>query len=292
MRKELITYRNPKSPISEVFRTLRTNIQFMNINKKLKTLLVTSTLPGEGKSWVASNLAITFAQAEKKVVLIDADMRKGRQYSIYGVSPRPGLSNYLAESKENCGLEEIEKYVQETEVENLYIIPAGNVPPNPSELLITPQMINLLNQLSSKYDIVIVDAPPCELVTDAAILSRIVDSTIIVTAHKYTKKANLQRTIKSIKNVGGNIAGVVLNKVPIDAKKYEKSYYYGSQMVPTTKRKESTPKVVEQEPQRASKHSDEIKREPKNEKIIDMNSQEILKQVNEYLEKEKANLKK
>lgn len=292
MRKELITYRNPKSPISEVFRTLRTNIQFMNINKKLKTLLVTSTLPGEGKSWVASNLAITFAQAEKKVVLIDADMRKGRQYSIYGVSPRPGLSNYLAESKENCGIEEIEKYVQETEVENLYIIPAGNVPPNPSELLITPQMINLLNQLSSKYDIVIVDAPPCELVTDAAILSRIVDSTIIVTAHKYTKKANLQRTIKSIKNVGGNIAGVVLNKVPIDAKKYEKSYYYGSQMVPTTKRKESTPKVVEQEPQRASKHSDEIKREPKNEKIIDMNSQEILKQVNEYLEKEKANLKK
>ena len=292
MRKELITYRNPKSPISEVFRTLRTNIQFMNINKKLKTLLVTSTLPGEGKSWVASNLAITFAQAEKKVVLIDADMRKGRPYSIYGVSPRPGLSNYLAESKENCGIEEIEKYVQETEVENLYIIPAGNVPPNPSELLITPQMINLLNQLSSKYDIVIVDAPPCELVTDAAILSRIVDSTIIVTAHKYTKKANLQRTIKSIKNVGGNIAGVVLNKVPIDAKKYEKSYYYGSQMVPTTKRKESTPKVVEQEPQRASKHSDEIKREPKNEKIIDMNSQEILKQVNEYLEKEKANLKK
>lgn len=292
MRKELITYRNPKSPISEVFRTLRTNIQFMNINKKLKTLLVTSTLPGEGKSWVASNLAITFAQAEKKVVLIDADMRKGRQYSIYGVSPRPGLSNYLAESKENCGIEEIEKYVQETEVENLYIIPAGNVPPNPSELLITTQMINLLNQLSSKYDIVIVDAPPCELVTDAAILSRIVDSTIIVTAHKYTKKANLQRTIKSIKNVGGNIAGVVLNKVPIDAKKYEKSYYYGSQMVPTTKRKESTPKVVEQEPQRASKHSDEIKREPKNEKIIDMNSQEILKQVNEYLEKEKANLKK
>lgn len=292
MRKELITYRNPKSPISEVFRTLRTNIQFMNINKKLKTLLVTSTLPGEGKSWVASNLAITFAQAKKKVVLIDADMRKGRQYSIYGVSPRPGLSNYLAESKENCGIEEIEKYVQETEVENLYIIPAGNVPPNPSELLITPQMINLLNQLSSKYDIVIVDAPPCELVTDAAILSRIVDSTIIVTAHKYTKKANLQRTIKSIKNVGGNIAGVVLNKVPIDAKKYEKSYYYGSQMVPTTKRKESTPKVVEQEPQRASKHSDEIKREPKNEKIIDMNSQEILKQVNEYLEKEKANLKK
>ena len=292
MRKELITYRNPKSPISEVFRTLRTNIQFMNINKKFKTLLVTSTLPGEGKSWVASNLAITFAQAEKKVVLIDADMRKGRQYSIYGVSPRPGLSNYLAESKENCGIEEIEKYVQETEVENLYIIPAGNVPPNPSELLISPQMNNLLEELKEVCDIIIIDGTPCELVTDSVILSRIVDSTVIVAAAKETKKDSLGRVINNIQNVGGKLAGVVLNKVPIDAKKYEKSYYYGSQMVPTTKRKESTPKVVEQEPQRASKHSDEIKREPKNEKIIDMNSQEILKQVNEYLEKEKANLKK
>ena len=86
MKKELITFRNPKSPISETFRTLRTNIQFMNVNKRMKTLLITSTLPGEGKSWVASNLAITFAQAGKQVILIDADMRKGRQYSIWSSS--------------------------------------------------------------------------------------------------------------------------------------------------------------------------------------------------------------
>ena len=93
MKKELVTQQDPKSPISEIFRTLRTNIQFMNTKGRLKSILITSTLPGEGKSWVASNLAVTFAQAGKKVILIDADMRKGRVYSIFGVSPRPGLSN-------------------------------------------------------------------------------------------------------------------------------------------------------------------------------------------------------
>ena len=114
---------------------------------------------------------------------------------------------------------------------------AGNVPPNPSELLITPQMSNLLEKLSVYYDTIIIDAPPCELVTDATIISRMVDSTVIVTSYKQTKKANLQKTIKSIKNVGGNIAGIVLNKIPVDAKKYQKSYYYGSQIAPSTKTK-------------------------------------------------------
>ena len=96
MKRELVAQLDPKSPISEVFRTLRTNIQFMNTKGKLRSILVTSTLPGEGKSWTASNLAVTFAQAGKKVVIIDADMRKGRVYSIFGVSPKPGLSNYLS----------------------------------------------------------------------------------------------------------------------------------------------------------------------------------------------------
>ena len=101
IKKELIAQRDPKSPVSEVFRTLRTNIQFMSTNKKLKTLLVTSTFPSEGKSWVTSNLAVTFAQAGNKVILIDADMRKGRLYNIFGVLPRPGLSNYLSGVNEN-----------------------------------------------------------------------------------------------------------------------------------------------------------------------------------------------
>lgn len=257
---------------------------------------------------VTSNLAITFAQAGKQVILIDADMRKGRQYSIFGVSPRPGLANYLAENDKNAELSDMEKYVQRTEIEGLYVISAGNVPPNPSELLITPQMQSLLEKLSSQCDIVIVDAPPCELVTDAAILSRIVDSTIVVTAHKFTKKANLQKTIKSIKNVGGRIAGVVLNKVPIDAKKYEKSYYYGSQLTTTRGKREAGRAVSKKdffEEEHKKPVEDKVKiekevvknektEEPKqNEKVEnDMpdKTQEILRQVNEYLQQERNNL--
>ena len=231
MKKELIAELDPKSPISEVFRTLRTNIQFMNTKGKLKTILVTSTFPGEGKSWVASNLAVTFAQAGKKVVLIDADMRKGRQYNIFGISPIPGLSNYLSGvdiDDEERDVTDIADYVQDTEVDNLFVMPAGNIPPNPSELLISPQMVDLLEQLKELCDIVIVDGTPNELVTDSLIITRLVDSTIIVTACKQTKKDNLRRAIQNIQNVGGKIAGVVVNKVPIAAKKYEQSYYYGS----------------------------------------------------------------
>ena len=228
MRKEVIAHKDPKSPISEVFRTLRTNIQFMNANKKMKTILVTSTFPGEGNSWVASNLAVTFAQAGKKVVLIDADMRKGRQYAIFGISPTPGLSNLLSgiEEKENNITNTMADYIQETEVENLYVLSAGNIPPNPSELLVSTQMINLLEELKKVCDIIIIDGTPCELVTDSIILSRIVDSTVIVTAYKITKREALERVIKNIQNVGGNLAGVVLNRIPVSNKKYEEKYYY------------------------------------------------------------------
>lgn len=229
MKKELIAHKDPKSPVSEIFRTLRTNIQFMNSNKKMKTLLVTSTLPGEGKSWTASNLAVAFAQAGKRVILIDADMRKGRLYNIFGVLPRPGLSNYLSGVNENSQeTNNLMNYLRETEVPNLYVMPAGNIPPNPSELLITPQMVNLLEDLKAECDLIIIDGTPSKLVTDAVILSRIVDSTIIVTAHNQTKKDDLEKVIRDIKNVGGNIAGIVYNKIPVSTKKYNETYYYSS----------------------------------------------------------------
>lgn len=231
MRKEVIAHKDPKSPVSEVFRTLRTNIQFMNTKNKLKSILVTSTTPGEGKSWVSSNLAVTFAQAGKRVILVDADMRKGRQYNIFGVSPRPGLSNYLSGVNDVNGGEsskDLADYIQETEIENLYLVAAGNIPPNPSELLISPQMVSLLDELKDLCDIVIVDGTPSELVTDSLILARLVDSTVIVTAHKQTKKESLKRIVTNIQNIGGKIAGIVVNKVPISQKKYDQSYYYGS----------------------------------------------------------------
>lgn len=231
MRKELIIYKDPKSPISEIFRTLRTNIQFMNTSKDAKTILVTSTFPGEGKSWVSSNLAATFAQTGKRIILIDSDMRKGRQYSIFGVSPTPGLSNCLSgvdEERDGKKITYLSNYIQKTEIENLDIMVAGNIPPNPSELLNSTRMLGLLDKIKKAYDIVIIDGTPCQLVADSLILARVVDSTLVVTAYKSTKKRDLQRVITGITNVGGKIFGVVLNKIPISAKKYEQSYYYGS----------------------------------------------------------------
>ena len=326
MKKEVIAHRDPKSPVSEVFRTLRTNIQFMNTNNKLKTLLVTSTLPNEGKSWVTANLAVTFAQAGKRVVIVDADMRKGRQYAIFEVSPRPGLSNYLSGIDMNNGNEisdDLSNYIQDTQIPNLYIIPAGNIPPNPSELLISTKMVSLLDRLKELCDLIIIDGTPSELVTDSIILSRIVDSTVIVTAHKQTRKDDLQKIVTNIQNVGGKIAGIVLNKVPVSAKKYEQSYYYGSTSTSSMnarRRNARVSNIVRQDRSNSIRRenrqdiSQEVKqhqniREKNNggnenksntmQRKINIENKDdislekttdILNQINEYLDKEKKNL--
>ena len=230
MRNELITFTNPKSPVSEMFRTLRTNIQFMSNSKRIQAILVTSTLPGEGKSWTSSNLAVTFAQAGKKVLLIDADLRKGRQFSVFNVVARPGLSNYLSgvvNEGEVPDVEDIRYFIKETAIDGLYVIPAGDVPPNPSELLVNYKMNKLLMEMKRQFDFIIFDAPPALLVTDAMILARVVDTSLIVVAHQETKKDNLDKVQRSIKNVGGNLAGVVINKIPMTVKKYQDSYYGG-----------------------------------------------------------------
>lgn len=242
MKKEIITFKEPKSPISEIFRTLRTNIQFMNTKKGLKTILITSTSPEEGKSWVSANLAVTFAQAGKKVVLVDADMRKGRQFSIFGVQPTPGLSNFLSGVNANGedSDQDILSYIKDTEVENLFLIPAGNVPPNPSELLVSEQMEETIKRLEDVYDLIIFDGTPCNLVTDAVIVSRYVDTTLIVTSYKQTKMDGLEKVKRDIENVGGKIAGVVINKVPSTQKEYYSTYYYGN--TTSTKNKKSSKK--------------------------------------------------
>ena len=231
MKKELIVQRSPKSPIAEVFRTLRTNIQFMNSKKTLKTLLFTSTMPGEGKSWISSNLAITFAQAGKKVILIDADMRKGRLHNMFQTDKVPGLSNYLSgiDSLGNTH-NDIIKYVRGTEIDNLFLITSGNIPPNPSELLVSKKMKNIIDLLIEKFDIIIFDAPPCLIVADALILARLVDFNILVTAQNVTKIEDLNKAKTAIENVGGKLAGVVLNKVQVTTKKYESAYYYGDKL--------------------------------------------------------------
>ena len=233
MKKEVVVIENPKSPEAEMFRNLRTNIQFMNADSEKKVMVVTSTVPGEGKSYVTSNLAAAFAQIDKKVLIIDADMRKGRQYGIFNLRPRPGISNYLSGVVDQIfkdKKDDIKNYIQETEVKNLYLITAGSVPPNPSELLVSNKMKNIIENLSEIFDIIIFDAPPCLVVADALILARLVDFTIIVSAQNYTRMEDLNKAKISIENVGGKVAGVVLNKVQMTSKTYSNSYYYGENL--------------------------------------------------------------
>ena len=227
MNLELISYKNPKSTVSEAFRTLRTNIQFMNSKKDLKTILITSTVPGEGKSLVAANLAITFAQAGKKVALIDADMRKGRLHKIFSVDNEVGLSNYLFNvSIDNKKIDSIFEYLQPT-IDNLNLITCGDFPPNPSELLSSEYTEQMIEKLKEKFDIIIFDSTPSILVTDAMILARLVDTTLIIAASNKTKKDDLVKVKRNLESVGASIAGVVLNKVQMNSKEYSKSYYYG-----------------------------------------------------------------
>ena len=230
MGREIIVAENPKSPEAEMFRNLRTNIQFMNVSSEKKVMIVTSTVPGEGKSYVSANLAAAFAQLDKKVLLIDTDMRKGRQHVMFNLKAKPGISNFLSGVVDQDFIgdkEDIRNYIQETDIENLYLIPAGNVPPNPSELLVSPKMQGMVEILKSSFDIIIFDTPPCLVVADALIVTRLVDFSIIVTSQNLTKIDNLKRAKLAIENVGGKIAGVVLNKVQVNAKIYESSYYYG-----------------------------------------------------------------
>lgn len=323
MKKEVITYRDPKSPISEIFRTLRTNIQFMNTKKGLKSLLVTSTSPSEGKSWITSNLAVAFAQAGKKVILVDCDMRKGRQFSIFGVAPAPGLSNFLSGINSNGedSNPNVLSYIRETEVKNLYLIPAGNIPPNPSELLVSEQMVNAMNTLEQVCDLVIYDGTPSNLVTDAIIISRYVDTTLIVTAYKETKMDDLEKVKKDIENVGGKIAGVVINKMPVTQKEYYTTYYYGNSGNTNLKTKKEI--ISKQEEQIKIDHNKETVR-AKAKEVIRQNKEgntpkstiydfekdmskeqkenrttgveptpaELLKQMNDYIHEEKEKLKK
>ena len=228
-QNELITYLESKSLVSESFRTFRTNVQFSKSNSKGgKTFLVSSCFPSEGKSYISANLAITFAQIGKKVILVDSDMRMGRQAEIFKISKGVGLSNYISGLDRN-GMEiseDIGRYIKETEITNLNLITAGSVPPNPSELLSSPKLQELIENLKSFYDIIIFDGAPIIPITDSLILARNLESTIIVTLYNKTKKDDLLKVKNDIEAVGGKIIGTCINCMPVNSSKKESKYYY------------------------------------------------------------------
>ncbi len=227
--QEIVSREKAKSYVTECINTIRTNILYMNSAKNAQTILITSCTPREGKSWVSANIATAFAETDKKVLLIDSDMRKGRAHKIFKVSNYEGLSNYLyamtGKAKKDIKLGK--QYIQETKIPNLHILTNGAIPPNPSELLESGKMKELLSDLKKVYDIIIVDAPPCKLVTDSIILSTLVDSTILVANSEKTKMKDFNEVKKAIQMVDGEIIGAILNKKKISGKTYSTGYYYG-----------------------------------------------------------------
>lgn len=218
--RRLQVYNNPKSPTSEAYRTLRTNIQFSNVDKNIKTIVVTSSGPGEGKSTVVSNLAIAMTQVDKKVLLVDADIRIPRIYEIFGIFHSDGLTTVLSEKLD------YREVIISTGIGNLDILTSGPIPPNPSELLGSNRMGEFLERVKEDYDMVLLDSPPVGVVTDAAVLSAKCDGVILVCAVGQSIINAAINAKKLLNNVNANILGVVMNKVPLKEAGYYKHHYY------------------------------------------------------------------
>lgn len=209
----------PKSIASEAYRTLRTNIQYSSFDKEIRTIAVTSAEMAEGKSTVAGNIALSFAQGEKKVILIDCDLRKPSVHKNFKVSNLIGVSEVL------LGKATIEEAAQKRN-ENFHFLTSGKIPPNPSEMLASSAMTNLIEKLKETYDVIVLDTAPLQAVTDAQILSTKVDGTILVVRAGRTKKDVVIEAKNLLDKVGANIIGTVLHAVENTRGKYY--YYYGS----------------------------------------------------------------
>lgn len=215
--EKLITIKEPRNPITEAYRGVRTNLQFANIDRQIRSLLVTSSLPGEGKTTTAANLAVVMAQSGLSVAIIDADLRKPSLHKIFGINQRPGLIDALLDDDDT-----LMRYSPERIVQNLLITPCGQRPPNPAELLGSKRMQRLIERLYEQVDMVIFDAPPLLAVTDAQILSAFVDGVLFV-VNRGTERAAVSRAAESLRQVDANVLGYVMNRM---VRSDEGEYYY------------------------------------------------------------------
>lgn len=221
MKNELIVDQNPKSSVAEAIRIIRTNLQFSSADKEVKTILITSSIAGEGKSFISSNLAVAFAQNGKKVLLIDCDLRRGRLHRIFNLENDKGLSNLLISDIQA----NFSGYLQKTRIKNLFLLSSGSVPPNPSELLDSKKNETLIELLSNKFDYIIFDGTPVGGLTDSVIMAKYVDKVAIVCAVNFTKVEQLVNTQKTLENIEADIAGVIVNKIPDMHSSYYGNYY-------------------------------------------------------------------
>ncbi|NJP37443.1 CpsD/CapB family tyrosine-protein kinase [Alkalicoccus luteus] len=218
-QRALITEFQKRSPISEQYRTLRTNIQFASIDKPVRSILVTSSSPGEGKSTTVANLSIVLAQQDNKVLLVDTDLRKPTVHFSFQVPNQAGFTNVLTNQSS------FNEMVFETSIANLDVLPSGPLPPNPSELLGSQRMKQFMQHVKDRYDYVIFDAPPVNAVTDAQILAGHTDGVVLIIRSGKTEEDHAERAVESLKKVDANLIGAVLNDRQMEQSQYY--YYYG-----------------------------------------------------------------
>lgn len=221
-QRKLITAIDPKSAISEQYRTIRTNIQFSSVDQEIRTIMVTSSGPAEGKSTTVANLAVVFAQQGKRVLLVDADLRKPTSHYTFNVTNTFGFTSVLTKQMT------LEQAIRNTEVENLDVLTSGPIPPNPAELLASKAMDQFFNEVQQQYDVVLFDTPPVIAVTDAQILANKCDGTILVVFSGKTEKDQLVKAKELLQSAKGKLLGVVLNHKEIQGSSHYYYYYYGA----------------------------------------------------------------
>ncbi|MCA0985137.1 CpsD/CapB family tyrosine-protein kinase [Halobacillus yeomjeoni] len=220
--RTLVTLIQPRSPISEQYRSIRTDIQIASEDREIQTMVVTSAGPAEGKSMTVSNLSITFAQQGKKVLLIDADLRRPTLHHTFRLDNPIGLSNVLEGSHRGSK----QHYIKQSGIEGLDLLPSGTIPENPSELLASQAMKKLLGVCKKHYDLIMIDTAPLLAVTDAQVLATMCDGALLVTRSKKTSVENVQKAVELLKSCKLNYFGAVLNDV--NEKGSDHYYYYGS----------------------------------------------------------------
>lgn len=220
--RKLYTLDSPKASISESFRMLRTNLMYTNVDREIRVLLFTSGGPGEGKSLVIANLAVVMAQAGKKVILVDCDLRKPVVHEIFQLSNENGVTKYVT------GYCTWEEAVQDTQVPNLSVLTSGPIPPNPAELVGSKRMDGLVSMLRDRFEVVLIDSPPVMAVTDSIILGSKADGVVVVIRSGMAKNAAVTETCEQLKKAGANLVGTVLNDVAWNSHYYNKRYgkYY------------------------------------------------------------------
>jgi succinoglycan biosynthesis transport protein ExoP len=232
LSEKLITVRHPRSPISEAYRVLRTNLQFSSLDRPMQTLVVTSPNPVEGKSTTAANLAVVMAQAGKDVILVDADLRRPVQHRIFGLDNRRGLTGVLLDTDAV-----LDGNLQQTGVDNLRLLTTGPLPPNPSELLGSQRMARLVKQLQKEADIIIFDSPPTLVVADAAVLATQSDGVLLVADAGRTRRKLAKEAVDRFQQVGAHLLGVALNRAKARRSEYSYYNYYHYYSVGTKRRR-------------------------------------------------------